>query len=293
MRSSSPVSAEVRAWCAAHGHTGHPDDLMVRTCAELTELDPAVPVDLEVLASIRGVRGPVQVVEMGEAGCIYIDGDHFRIRLRASDPPARRRFTLAHEICHTFFDGTRLHGVVDAEVGRPGQGDDVERLCDLGAAELLLPRKPFMASCPAGPDFDDVERLAEDFDASLEATASRIVALGLGPRQLVRLEPKLTMAQARLLRRAEVEPSLAGMEAPAPRAKLRVCWATGGNVFVPPNKSADEESALAACITNGDVDAVEDPGITGGEVVRVVARHLPYWREGTRVDRVLAFLYSE
>lgn len=198
---------------------------------------------------------------------------------------------MAHETSHTFFESTRLHGVVDAEVGRPGQKDQVERLCDLGAAELLFPRAPFSARCPATPDFDDVARLAQEFDASLEATASRVVGLGLGPAQLIRLEPKLTLEQERCLRRARLAPSFAGMEATVPEPKLRVCWAVGGDRYVPPNKSVDEGTALSTCIGNGDVDAVEDPGITGGRVVRVVARHFPYWQDGRRIDRVLTFLY--
>lgn len=291
MRSPSPIDPEVQAWCSAHGHDGPPDALMVRKCAELTELDSTIPVDLEVLASMQGVLLPVEETEMREAGCTYVDGDHFRIRLRASDSPGRRRFTLAHEITHTFFESTRLHGVVDAEVGRPGQKDQVERLCDLGAAEILFPRTPFRSSCPPTPGFDDVAGLAEEFEASLEATASRIVGLRLGPEQLVRLEPKLTVEQERSLRRAKSQPSLAGMGAPAPEPKLRVCWAAGGDRYVPPNKSVSEGTALSTCIGMGDVDAVEDPGITGGRVVRVVARHLPYWQDDRRIDRVLAFLY--
>lgn len=292
MRSSSPIDPEVQAWCAAHSHDGPPDALMVQKCGELTDFDPGIPVDLEVLASMQGVQRPVEVVDMIEAGCTYVAGDHFRIRLRASDSPARQRFTLGHEISHIFFECTRLHGVVDTEVGRPGQKNQLERLCDLGAAELLFPRELFRSSCPARPDFDDVTRLGNEFNASLEATASRIVGLGIGPEQLVRLEPKITAEQTRSLRRAELSPSFAGMEAPTPQPKLRVCWTTGGDRYVPKNKSVDEGTALSACICSGDVDAVENPGITNGRVVRVVARHLPYWQDGRKIDRVLAFLYK-
>lgn len=265
---------------------------MVRMCAELTELDPRIPVDLEVLASMQGVLLPVEVVDMAQAGCTYVDGIHFRIRLRSSDSVERRRFTLAHEICHIFFESTRLHGVVDHEVGRPSQKILLERLCDLGASELLFPRAAFRALCPEEPDFDDVAELARHFGASLEATATRIVGLRLGPAQLVHLEPGLTVGEERSLRRAEVEPTLEGLEAPAPDPKLRVCWAIGGDRYVPPNKSVDAGTALSRCVQEGDVDAVEDPGITHGLAVRVVARHLPYRRNGRRIDRVLAFLYD-
>ncbi len=52
---------------------------------------------------MQGVKR-IEVLDMPQAGCTYVDGDHFRILLRASDSVRRRRFTLAHEICHTFFD---------------------------------------------------------------------------------------------------------------------------------------------------------------------------------------------
>lgn len=264
---------------------------MLQRCAELSELQSDLPVDLEVLASTQGVRLPIEVADMAQAGCTYADGHHFRIRLRSADSPARRRFTLAHEICHTFFESTSLRGVEDDEVGRYVEQDDVEHLCDLGAAELLFPPGPFTSICPATPDFDDVIQIARRFDGSLEATASRVVGLRLGPAQLVVLEPSLRVGQERALKRAAVEPSFAGMEAPPPDPKLRVVWATGANRYVPRNKSVDDGTALSSCIRDGRVDAVEDPGITDGEVVRVVARHLPYRRAGTRIDRVMAFLY--
>ena len=291
MRSPKPNAPEVTAWSAAHSHNGAPEALMVRMCEDLVANDPGVPVDLAVLASLQNVLS-VEVADMVEAGCIRVDGDYFRIRLRASDPERRRRFTLAHEICHIFFETTRISGVVDREVGRYGAKDQVEYLCDIGAAELLLPRSAFVARCPPSPGFDDVCAMAEEFDASVEATASRIVALGLGPAHLVVMEPKLTLGQERAVRLATEAPSFLGMEAPAPEAKLRVVWSTGSDWFVPRNKSADDGTALAGCIHAGDIDVVEDPGITEGRTVRVVGRYLPYWRNDIWIDRVIAFLYS-
>lgn len=290
MRSPRPNAPEVTAWCVANSHDGTPEALMVRKCEDLLANEPGVPVDLAVLASMQAVLS-IDLADMVEAGCIQVDGERFRIRLRASDPERRRRFTLAHEICHIFFETTRLAGVIDHEVGRYGAKDQVEYLCDLGAAELLLPRTAFAARCPAQPGFDDVCTIAEEFDASLEATASRIVGLGLGPAQLVVLEPRLTVAQERSVRKATAAPSFVGMEAADPRRKLRVAWSTGREWFVPQNKSVNDGTALAVCIQAGDVDVVEDPGITGGRPVRVVGRHLPYWRGDIWIDRVIAFLY--
>src|SRR5256885_9262960 len=49
--------------------------------------------------------------------------------------PSRRRFTIAHELAHGMFDqpGRRF----------PRTGKELERLCDMIATELLMPRTCF------------------------------------------------------------------------------------------------------------------------------------------------------
>ncbi len=79
--------------------------------------------------------------------------------------------------------------MTDNEVGRYTEKNPVEHLCDLGAAELSFPRNSFRSRCSEAPGFDEVSALADEFNASLEATASRIAGPGLGPNQLVVLEP--------------------------------------------------------------------------------------------------------
>jgi hypothetical protein len=106
----------------------------------------------------------------------------FRIVCRAASRSTRRaRFTIAHELSHTFFDDAAAafrmrsrarHGDADPEA------EELERLCDAGAAELLMPADAFREDARAsGGRASSVVALAERYEVSLEAAALRFVEL--------------------------------------------------------------------------------------------------------------------
>lgn len=108
-------------------------------------------------------------------GGVSLIGDRWVVILNARDSRRRARFTLAHEIGHLVLGGGEGSG------GRPACGDrdgarEQERLCDLFAAELLLPAAAVRA---AWPECGSVEELAERFDVSRAAAAARVRRLGL------------------------------------------------------------------------------------------------------------------
>ena len=56
----------------------------------------------------------------------------------------RTRFSIGHEITHTFFpDCFEAVRYRECTTGTPGTKDAVERLCDVGAAELVMPTPEF------------------------------------------------------------------------------------------------------------------------------------------------------
>ena len=76
----------------------------------------------------------------------------------------RRRFTIAHELGHAVIEGLGS--------GRPRHGRELETICNMIAAELLLPRKvvqPFLVK----PNLVALFRLAQVFDVSLRTAAIR------------------------------------------------------------------------------------------------------------------------
>ncbi|MGC2332908.1 MAG: ImmA/IrrE family metallo-endopeptidase, partial [Candidatus Acidiferrales bacterium] len=62
----------------------------------------------------------------------------------ASRPASRVAFSIAHEISHAFFPnsvtGARFRSICQSNSKK---ANELERLCDLGASELLMPLDEF------------------------------------------------------------------------------------------------------------------------------------------------------
>ncbi len=262
--------------------------LITQLCSDLLDAaDARVPVNLDVLASFRNAR--VKVLDQEQAETITWDGKRFVIRVRRADTERRQRFSCAHGILHTFF----------MEAGTPSRkSDDLvdtswsrqeEQLCDHGAAELLLPRTPFIELCPRQPTMDDVLDLVAEFDASTEATALRVVTLSAGPAAMVVLEPQLKPVEIKQVPCRQARPTT---DDKAIRPRLRVQKSLShGLPFIPRHKSIDDSTPLAAVLSDEVVDYTGQTGLVPGQF-RVSARRLPIRRGGILIDRVIALLFD-
>lgn len=161
---------------------GVPDAVLVESLVEMLgrrlELEP--PTDLHRVASFQGVKD-VQVAEMDWAGMLApSESGGFIIKVRNADQPHRRNFTIGHEITHTLLPG---YAVIQHRCGGLGTRSLVgnrhlENLADIGAAELLLPRR-FLQPIFADLAFDmsAVKDVADMHHASLDATLRRLLHL--------------------------------------------------------------------------------------------------------------------
>jgi hypothetical protein len=107
-------------------------------------------------------------------GSQYVHG--FNVLLARQGSPTRLRFTLAHEICHTFF-----YEHVPEIKFVPHEIDPMEeRLCDFGAAELLMPPSAVQKSAAQRPIcIESLRALAEQFSVSAAAMFLRLRSLRL------------------------------------------------------------------------------------------------------------------
>lgn len=158
-------------------------------------LDGPVP-DLLVLAEhVLGV--PVVIPEQlpDDLAGAYLprDGDPV-IFLNGADPPARMRFTLAHEIGHHAFGD---HRQADTHAGLVSPGHWIEVRANAFAAELLMPA-PAVSGYEA--TLASLVAMAERFGTSLLACAIRLETADLA-----------TAEEARALKEG-----LEGAPAPAP-----------------------------------------------------------------------------
>ena len=108
------------------------------------------------------------------------------ILLAAGQPATRQRFTLAHEVMHHLIenDGDLLSDLHDAYEGRALE-TALERLCNLGAAEMLIPGELVTRqAAAAGPNPRLVWELAGRHGVS-EAAAAVALSRALGPEAQV------------------------------------------------------------------------------------------------------------
>lgn len=244
------------------------------------ELDLRPPVDFELVASYQDVAR-VEVVDIPWAGCLLIVDEVVVIRVRNTDSHRRRRFTVPHEIGHTFFAGYREepHYRCSPALAADRRTRDVEWLCDTAASSLLFPARYFRPEAStAAFGFDSVDELASRYDASVEATAHTYVEAQVLDTLFVVLEPR-------------TKPR----ESPLSQPKLRVMSAhpKGRWPFIPRYKSAPADSQLTRAFEGWPIDESGDlAGITPDGVVRdlrVSARKLSYTdSDGTVIERVFA-----
>ena len=89
----------------------------------------------------------------------------YRIVCSLDQPRSRQRFTVAHELAHVILERTGRNA--------PREGESVERVCDILAAECLMPTSVFEAQLSETPTLNDVVHLAQIFGTSITATAIR------------------------------------------------------------------------------------------------------------------------
>lgn len=105
--------------------------------------EPTMPLDVDALASFLGIaRSGDAPAHSEDAELVPIADGRVAIRINLDRPETRKRFSVGHEVSHTFFPNyqTKTWCRTDARYRRRDNPDDLlETLCDVGASELILP----------------------------------------------------------------------------------------------------------------------------------------------------------
>ena len=145
-----------------------------------------IPVDPVVLANRNGIHVVnVTFSEKGISGIAARRGELVIILAEQSEPPYRKRFTIAHELGHHFLHLKSDGEVVDQEVdllreagtgdpGVPRTRQEVE--ANQFAAALLMPAELVKQEWTK---YRSIEGMARRFQVSQQAMGIRIVQLGL------------------------------------------------------------------------------------------------------------------
>ena len=150
----------------------------VRDLLRATDLLGEVPVPVVRIAAALRIRVvETAFTESGLAGLIVVDAAERTIYVSRSDPPARQRFTIAHELGHFWMHmrSGDVRGFKDFGPQLAFRSDNnltaLEREANAFAAELLMPRAQVRQLARQGLLADDVQRY---FEVSHEAASIRL-----------------------------------------------------------------------------------------------------------------------
>lgn len=113
-----------------------------------------------------------------DARTVPLEGDKLQIEYNPSRPAARVRYSLAHEIAHTLFPDCAEQ--VRNRAGRAEmQGDEwqLEALCNIAAAEFLMPMGTMPQLRGEALEIEHLMRLREKYEVSAEALLIRVARL--------------------------------------------------------------------------------------------------------------------
>jgi hypothetical protein len=184
------------------------------------------------------------------------------MRVNPDRPDTRRRFSIAHEISHTFFPDytAKAWCRTDARYrDRSNPEDFLEMLCDIAASELLMPLPWFSGDAAAVTSADGLVNLASAYRASREAAIRRFAEVSPDSVAAVFFTWKLKPTQKGTVG-SEDQTNLFGID-PADELRdafrLRIEYAipsqtflTAGH-FLPKDKSVDNEGPIYEAASSG------------------------------------------
>jgi Zn-dependent peptidase ImmA (M78 family)/O-acetyl-ADP-ribose deacetylase (regulator of RNase III) len=143
---------------------------------------PFNPFELAQMLGIKVIPLDNVGSEIDDAQIRLDTSGKFLIEYNPNKPPARIRFSICHEIAHYLFPDCReqvQHRLAHEHISATDR--QKEMLCNLGAAELLMPIGSFPEMSKDGYTINNVLELRKKFEVSTEAVLLRMVRLSEEP----------------------------------------------------------------------------------------------------------------
>lgn len=218
------------------------------------------PFDPLALASLRGIHlRETTSLFTAEAQLVPMEGNQLLLEFNPNRPSGRKNYTIGHEIAHTFFDD--CYEMVHQRTSRrltADPKDEIEYLCQVAAAEMVMPREDFMAELAKFPgSLKAIFPLCDIFDVSREAAARRFLDLTGIKGALVFLSKRLKPVEQRS--------SAVGIG--QAQSKYRVLYTVPGHGFecyIPKHKSVADDSCIYSLESLNEMEqGFEDWGVRG------------------------------
>jgi hypothetical protein len=229
------------------------------------------PFDPFELARLRGI--PVLArQEVPDARTVPVGGSKVAIEYNPTRPQARLRFSIAHEIAHTFFpDVSKAARYRSKPSTGPSDAWQLELLCNIAAGALLMPT----GSVPELHELElELERLIplkDEFGVSTEALLRRAI--------------KLTVRPATMFAMSRTNPQEAASDFRLDYAVDSRAW----SLDLPRGTARPSSSVLAECTAVGFTAKAQEDWTGSGQRVQVQAIGAPPF-PGHRFPRVLGLL---
>lgn len=130
------------------------------------------PTQLEDLFGPLKIKSCVADPELLPLGELRKIEGGFAIHFQNGQTLGRERFTIAHELGHAFFESTGARA--------PRSGDELEAICDMFAAEILMPHREFVKCLSPSSPITDIVGAAATFQCSILATFRRFAEVHRG-----------------------------------------------------------------------------------------------------------------
>jgi len=245
-----------------HGDVEDAEDVMCYASflREESGLNTEPPVDLSRIYSQFHIPTPKRVPLQNQQGMV-VNSDLGIIFINNGDIETRQRFTEAHELMELLFAALpNRRGAILGQAPR-FKYHIKERLCNEGAAELIMPRSTFLPRLHRlHASYETGRSLAYEFGVSTSAALIHMIRIGPGHHAIVlwRMKNKPSeisniISSAQLGFFADHSPTL-------PPKKLRVEWVfTGRSVsYIPLEKSVPEDSSVFTAWQTGTFTTGKD-----------------------------------
>jgi hypothetical protein len=219
----------------------------VQFLREESGLGTEPPIDLERVYRRFEVPRPKRVPLPNLQG-LLVNPEMGLILINQTDPAMRQRFTEGHELVELLFTALPSGmGWAAREQSGVFKQAAKERLCNEGAAELLMPRSSFAPRVTQqGVAFSTARQLAVEYQVSVTAALVQMARVGPGRHAVVLWRMKNKPSELR------TQPSvnqLTLFSDPPPHIhpkKLRVEWSLAGPgaPFIPTDKSVPVDSSM-------------------------------------------------
>lgn len=152
----------------AHTAATTVEEAVTRLAREMLAGIECPPTAIEALCGKSGISLAKSEDLIG-SGALMSDGAGLQILYARDLSLARRRFTIAHELGHATFQRIARDRVTAS--------NELERLCDMFATELLMPKSVFLTEIGSGFRLSELPALAHRFRVSLMSAAIRVAEL--------------------------------------------------------------------------------------------------------------------